>query len=256
MDDRGVVTSRLSRLVGLTALAALVTVTVLGSASGTTTHTTAVETKAAASAARGRWFAGTVTSVTTGALTVGVLWTGPHDSALNGDTLTVAIASTTRISRGSAHVPIALAQIQPDALVALRASGATSASLTASMVHVYCNCHWVAGTVSSIGATGTSLTVQVSATGPYDTVLDSQNITLQTNNDTVYLRGAHRARIAFSNLKIGDGIGVVFSASGFFKAPGFVASTAAFVATRVHVWAHRQVPPLASDGSATAQTST
>jgi hypothetical protein len=123
------------------------------------------------------------------------------------------------------------------------------------MVHVYCNCHWVAGTISSIGATGASFTEQVSRTGPYDTVLDGQTVTLQTNEDTVYLRGAHRSRIAFSNLQVGEGIGVVFSASGFFKAPGFVPSTAMFAATRVHVWGHRQVPPLTSDITATAQTS-
>jgi hypothetical protein len=243
----------LNRLVGFAGLAALVTLTALGSASGATTHSTVA---AATSATRGHWFAGTVTAVATGSLTVGVLWTGPHDGALNGETLTVAIGSTTRISQGAGHVPIALAQIVPDDLVALRAAGSTSAALTASMVHVYCNCHWVAGTISSIGATGTSFTVQVRSTGPYDGVLKAQNITLQTNDDSVYLRGARRARIAFTNLQVGDGVGVVFSANGFFKAPGFVPSTASFVATRVHIWAHKQVPPLSSDVAATAQTST
>lgn len=78
--------------------------------------------------------------------------------------------------------------------------------------------------VFGAAATGASFAVQVSRTGPYDSVLAAQTITLQTNDDKVYPRGARRVRIVFSNIKVGEGLGVVFLANGFFKAPGFVAS--------------------------------
>ena len=52
-----------------------------------------------------------------------------------------------------------------------------------------------------------------------------------------------------------EGVGVVFSANGFFKAPGFNPATATFTAKRVHVWPKRRVPPASSDASAAAGVS-
>jgi hypothetical protein len=200
------------------------------------------------------WFAGTVTAVESNMLTVGVLWTGPHDGSLNGQTVTVSVPTSTRINEGPHHKAIAIAQIQPGDLVALLATGDTAATLTATRIHVYCNCHWIGGTISAIASSGTSFSVQVRRTGPYDGVLKGQNVTLQVNAATVYLHGPHHNRIGFSDLKVGQGVGIVFAASGFFKAPGFDPTTATFTAKRVHVWGHGQVPPASSDSGDAAQT--
>ena len=200
---------------------------------------------------RGHWFAGSVSSVGDSSITVGVLWTGPNDGYLNGQTVTVAVPSNTRISEGPRHKAIALASIQPGDLVSLRARGADASSLTAVKIHVFCNCHWVGGTISSVGTT--SFQVSVKRTGPYDGVLANTTITLQVNAETVYLAGPHHRRIAFSDLKVGEGVGVVFAADGFFKAPGFDPTTATFTAKRVHIWGHRQVPPPSTDSSSAAQ---
>ena len=198
-----------------------------------------------------RWFAGQVSGVGSSTLTVGVLWTGPHDGELNGQTLTIDVASNTRINQGQQRQPIALAQIQVGDLVAIRAAGDSATMLTAARIHVYCNCHWISGTISA-PASGT-LSVQVRNTGPYDTVLKGHTVTLQVNADTVYMRGPHRRRIALSDLKVGQHVGVIFAANGFFKAPGFNPTTATFTAKRIHVWGRDPVPTTSStaDGGAT-----
>jgi hypothetical protein len=225
----------------------------------TTTATTPVTTNAGTTTtaqtparhARGHWLAGSVSSVGDSSLTVGVLWTGPNDGYLNGQTVTVSVPSNARISQGPQHQPIALASIQPGDLVSLRARGDDASSLTAVKIHVFCNCHWVGGTVSTVGTS--SFQVSVKRTGPYDGVLAGTTITLQVNAQTVYLAGPDHRRIAFSDLKAGEGVGVVFAADGFFKAPGFDPTKATFTAKRVHVWGHRQVPPPATDSSSAAQ---
>ncbi len=199
------------------------------------------------------WFAGQVSAVGSSSLTVGVLWTGPNDGSLNGTTVTVATSDSTRIN-GPHHKPIALADIQVGDLVAVRALGNDLTSLTATKIRDFCNCHWVGGTIASAG--NGSFTVNVKRTGPYDTVLDNTTITLGTNANTVYLRGPHHGRIGFSDLKVGEGVGVVFSANGFFKAPGFDPTTATFTASRVHVWPRRVVPPASSDAASAAQVAT
>jgi hypothetical protein len=198
------------------------------------------------------WFAGSVTAVGSDSLTVGVLWTGPHDGSLNGQTLTISVPADARINQGPHRRPIALASIQPNTLVSVLASGDSTAGFTAARVHVYCNCHWVGGTVTTVGAD--SFGVQVSRTGPYDTVLNGRSVTIEVNADTVYLRGPHRGRIALSDLKPGEGVGVVFAASGFFESPGFNPETATFTGKRVHLWPRHVVPPASTDAGNAAQT--
>ena len=80
-------------------------------------------------------------------------------------------------------------------------------------------------------------------------------MTLQTNQYTVYLRGPRRARIGLSDLKPGEGVGVVFASDGFFKAPGFDPTKATFTARRAPAWAQRQVPPSSSDAGDSASVS-
>jgi hypothetical protein len=198
------------------------------------------------------WFAGSVSSVGTSSLTVGVLWTGPHDGSLNGQLTTVAVTPDTQITTGKDHTSISLSDLNVGDLVAVAATGTGSdlSSLTATKIHVYCNCHWIGGTISAIGTS--SVTVQVKRTGPYDTVLSGEAVPVNVDTNTVYLGGKDKTPLTFADLKVGDAVGVVFSADGFFKAPGFDPSTANFTAKQIHVWRHGMVPPPSTDASASA----
>jgi Domain of unknown function (DUF5666) len=234
------------RLIAIFAVGAFLSVAGLASADG-------APPAAPGQSGAAHWFAGTVTAVGPSSLSVGVLWTGPDDGSLNGQTVNVGVLTQTRINQGPHHRPIALAAIGAGDLVAVRATGDAS-SLTARRIHVFCNCHWIGGTVNAVGST--SFSVNVTRTGPYDTVLGGTTVTLQTDQYTVYLRGPHRARIGLSDLQPGEGVGVVFAADGFFRAPGFDPTKATFTAKRVHLWAHRQVPPPSTDAGASASVAT
>jgi len=198
------------------------------------------------------WFAGSVSSVGSNSLTVGVLWTRQHDDSLNGQLTTVAVNSDTQITSGKDKTSISLSDIQTGDLVAVVASGSGSdlTTLTASKIHVYCNCHWVGGTISAIGSS--SVTIQVKRTGPYDTVLSGQAVPINVDSNPVYVAGSDKHTIQFSDLKVGLGVGVVFSANGFFKAPGFDPTTANFTAKRIHAWGRKMVPLASTDASVSA----
>ncbi len=200
------------------------------------------------------WLAGSVSAVGADSLTVGVLWTGKHDDQLNGQSVTLAVDATTEIVSGRDKTPVSLSSIKPGDLVGVQASSTdkTLTTLTAKRIHVYCNCHWIGGTISAIGSS--SFSVQVARTGPYDTVLNGKPVTLQVNSSTTYIRGKAKSDIGFSDLKVGDGVGVIFAASGFFRAPGFDPSTATFTAKRVHLWEKKTVPPASTDSGAAAGT--
>jgi len=203
---------------------------------------------------RVHWFAGSVASVGSDSLSVNVLWTGPKDGQLNGTTVSVGVDSTTQIVNGKTKSPASLSDIQPGDLVGMRASSpdATLSSLTATHIRIWCNCHWVGGTISSVGSS--SITVQVVRTGPYDTVLKGRSVTIQVNGSTTYIKGKDKTPISLSDLQVGAGVGVVFGADGFFKAPGFDPEKATFTASRVHEWQKRQVPPPSSDAGSAAGT--
>lgn len=204
--------------------------------------------------ARAHWFAGSVTAVGSDSLSLNALWTGPRDGQLNGQAVTVAVNSDTKIVNGKDRSPAQLSDLKSGDLVSMRAvsSDSTLTSLTARHIRIWCNCHWIGGTISSIG-TG-SFNVQVARTGPYDTVLKGHDVTIQVNGSTGYVKGKGKTPITFSDLKVGDGVGVIFGADGFFKAPGFDPSKATFTAKRVHDWQKRQVPPPANDSGAAAGT--
>jgi hypothetical protein len=80
-------------------------------------------------------------------------------------------------------------------------------------------------------------------------------VTIGVGDSTVYIQGRAKNPISYPDLQVGDGVGIVFSANGFFKAPGFNPATAVFTAKRVHQWGHRQVPPPSTDSSSAATTS-
>src|SRR3954452_7687949 len=108
-------------------LIAILTVGVFLSVAGIAAADTAPTTPATAPTTNhptgpGHWFAGTVTAVGSTTLTVGVLWTGPNDGSLNGQSVTLNVTDKTRINKGR-QGPIALAAIQAGDLVAVRAGG-------------------------------------------------------------------------------------------------------------------------------------
>jgi hypothetical protein len=200
------------------------------------------------------WLAGSVASVGSDSLTVNVLWTGPKDGQLNDTTVTVGVTGDTTIENGKTKAAAQLSDIVPGDLVSLRATAAdaTLASLTATHIRIWCNCHWIGGTIGSIGSS--SFTVQVSRTGPYDTMLKGTTVTIDVNDSTAYIKGKDKTQISFSDLQVAAGVGVVFGADGFFKAPGFDPETATFTAARVHEWMKRQVPPPSTDAGSAAGT--
>lgn len=172
-------------------------------------------TAQAAGTQQGGWFAGAVTVASPSSVTLDVLWTGKHDTQLNGTQVTVGIDSSTQIVFGKGRSSISAGE-----LIGVRATGIGSTALTAKRIHVRCNCHYAFGTLGSIGSG--SIAVNVTRTGPYDTVLKGNAVTFQL--------GATSA----ANLKTGENVGVIFSATGFFRDPNFNWRTATFTATRVH----------------------
>jgi len=161
-------------------------------------------------------FAGSVASASSSSLTVDVLWQRRGTTGSLQET--VALDSSTKIAYGKGK-----SSIDPGDLVGVVATG-QNGSLTARRVRVTCNCHIVAGTVSS--ASSSSVQVAVTRTGPFDTVLKGTTVTIGLNGSTQYAGGS-------STLTSGEKIAVIFSASGFFKDPSFDPSTATFTALGV-----------------------
>lgn len=172
------------------------------------------------------WFAGAVTSAGSGSVSLDVLWTGKHDTQLDGTTVTVGITSATKITYGKGH-----SSIEQGDLIGVGASGIGSNALTARRIHVRCNCHFAAGTLGSIG--NGSFAVNVARTGPYDTVLRGNAVTFQVGGSTVFVQGKDKSAGAISDLKTGERVAVVFAATGFFRDPNFNWQTATFTAKHV-----------------------
>jgi hypothetical protein len=182
---------------------------------GTTTSTTTATTTSRANRAHLHWFAGSVASASSGSISVDVLWTGKHDKDLNGKTVSVAIDSSTQIDYGKGK-----SSIEQGDLVGVLATGNQN-SLTASRIHVRCNCHFAAGTLDAISTS--RLRVNVERTGPYDGVLKGNEVTFDVGGATL------------PNLSIGDKVAIVFSASGFFRDPNFDWQNATFTVLKLRV---------------------
>jgi hypothetical protein len=155
------------------------------------------------------WFAGSVGSASSSSVSVNVLWTGKHDKELDGKTVSVAIDSSTQIHYGKGK-----SSIDPGDLVGVIATGTGVSSFTAQRINVRCNCHFAAGTVDAVSAS--TLRVNVTRSGPYDTVLKGNDVTFQIGSATL------------PSLSAGDKVAVVFSSTGFFKDPSFNWQTATF----------------------------
>jgi len=184
----------------------------------------------------GGWFAGAVTSASSSSVTLDVLWTGQRDTQLNGQQVTVGIGSTTTITYGKGQT-----SIDPGDLIGVRATGIGSSAITAKEIHVRCNCHFAAGTLGSVGTS--SFAVNVTRTGPYDTVLKGNAVTFQVNGATVFVQGKAKTPGAITGLKSGEKVAVIFGASGFFKDPSFNWQTATFTAKHVRYQGALQPAP-------------
>jgi Domain of unknown function (DUF5666) len=173
------------------------------------------------------WFAGAVTSASSGSVSLDVLWTGPHDTQLSGTSVSVGITPSTNVVYGKGQSSIA----QGD-LVRVRAGGIGTSTLTARRIHVDCDCHYVGGTLD--GVSNGALRISVARTGPYDTVLKGQTVTIHVADSTQYIQGRDKKQITLNDLGVGDRVGVIFAATGFFKDPSFDWQNATFTAKRVH----------------------
>lgn len=187
--------------------------------------------------AHAHWFAGAVTSAGSGSVAIDVLWTGKHDTQLDGQQVTVAIDSSTQIHYGKGQ-----SSIDPGDLVGVVATGTDLTSLTAKRINVRCNCHFAAGTLGSVGSS--SFAVDVSKTGPYDTVLKGNAVTFQVNGSTVFVQGKTKAAGTIAGLKTGKKVAVIFAATGFFKDPNFNWQTATFTASHVRYAGDLQPAPV------------
>jgi hypothetical protein len=179
--------------------------------------------------ARGLFLAGSVVSADSGHVTVDVLLTGKHDTQLDGKQVSVAIASDTAIVYGKGH-----SSIDPGDLVGIHATSADASlsTLTARRIHVRCNCHVAAGTLTAISPG--LIRVNVKRTGPYDTVLNGNEVKFDVDSSTKFVQGKDKT-ITIGDLSIGDTVGVVFGASGFFRDPNFDWQDATFTAKVVHL---------------------
>jgi hypothetical protein len=162
----------------------------------------------AAGTPKAQWFAGAVTASSPSSITVDVLWS---KGSLSG-TQTVAIDSSTKIVYGKGK-----SSIEDGDLVRV-----VDANGTARRIHVNCNCHFAAGTVDAVSAG--QIRVNVTRSGPYDTVLKGNDVTFQLGGATAP--------------QVGDTVGIGFSATGFFKDPSFDWQTATFTINRLRVRSH------------------
>jgi len=187
-------------------------------------------------------FAGSVSSTGNGTVTVNVIW-AKAGTVTAGEQVTVAVDPQTKITKGPKRSPATLDDVKAGDLVGVGTAQASGGPLTARRIHISCNCHWIGGTVTAND--GTTLTVQAAKTGPFDTVLAGHAVKIGLASGTTYLEGRGKHPITAPDVKVGDKVGVVFAASGFFQQPGFDWTAATFTAKRVHDWKQRspQQPP-------------
>jgi uncharacterized protein DUF5666 len=195
---------------------------------------TALADNPPAAQAHGLFLAGSIVSADSGHVTVDVLLTGKNDTHFDGTQVSVAITSATTIDYGKGQ-----SSIDPGDLVGIHATAADASlsTLTARKIHVACNCHWAAGMLTAISPG--LIRVNVKRTGPYDTVLNGNEVKFGLDSTTKFVGGRDKKAISISDLSVGDTVGVTFSASGFFRDPDFKWQDATFTAKLVHLRRYR-----------------
>jgi hypothetical protein len=190
----------------------------------------AVADNSPATHARGLFLAGSVVSADSGRVTVDVSFTGKHDQQLDGRQVAVAVTADTKIVFGKGQ-----SSIDPGDLVGVHATAADASlsTLTARKIHVACNCHFAAGKLTAISPG--LIRVDVARTGPFDRVLNGNEVKFDVDSSTTFVEGKDKKPITIGDLSIGDTVGVVFGAPGFFRDPNFNWQDATFTAKRVHL---------------------
>jgi len=180
--------------------------------------------------AHGHFLAGSVVSAGSGQVTVDVSLTGKHDQQLDGKQVVVAVTTDTKIVYGRGQ-----SSIDPSDLVGIHATAAdaTLSTLTARRIRVACNCHFAAGKLTAISPG--LIRVDVARTGPYDKVLNGNEVKFDVDSSTKFVEGKAKKPITIGDLSIGDTVGVIFGASGFFRDPNFNWQDATFTAKLVHL---------------------
>ncbi len=155
-----------------------------------------------------RYFAGEVLAVASGTLTVKVDKTGKKDTGLNGQTVTVAVSSSTQITLGKDTTAARLSDLETGyrAGVTATASATDPTSLTAVKIAGHYGYHWFSGSVVSVSSD--SIVVLVKKTGPHDTQLNGQTLTVPVSSSTQYVQGKSKTAITLADIKPGDGVGV------------------------------------------------
>jgi hypothetical protein len=155
-----------------------------------------------------RYFAGEVLAVGTGTITVKVDKTGKKDTGLNGQTLVVAVSSSTQITLGTDRTAAQLSDLEAGyrAGVTATASATDPTSFTAVKIAGHYGYHWFAGSVVSVNSD--SIIVLVKKTGPHDTQLNGQTLTVPVSSSTQYVRGKSKTPITLADIKPGDRVGI------------------------------------------------
>ncbi len=176
-------------------------------------------------------FGGAVTTVGSGSLTIHVDKTGKNDTQLMGQTLTLAVTSSTQITLGKDKTPIPLGQILVGYRAGVSAHQDASGAWTADRIHAGYGDHWFAGTVAGVGSG--SITVNVLKTGPHDPQLNGQTVTVPVDSSTQIVKGKDKTPITLADVKTGDRVGIVVHAPGGDLSQGMTA-------VRIHDWGQKE----------------
>jgi len=158
------------------------------------------------------WLAGTVTAVGPSSLTLTVSRTGPHDTQLNGQTLVVATAASTAVTRGKDATSITLGDVKVGDLVGISAAGDAASALTATRIAVREICHMASGTVT--GVNGATVTFAVDRAGKDVPQLVGQTLSVQVAPDAVIVQGKDKSPAQLSAVQTGARVTVALMAEG------------------------------------------
>jgi hypothetical protein len=166
-------------------------------------------------------FAGAVTAVGSGSLTIHVDRAGKRATDLVGHTITVSVPAGTPITLGKDKTSISLGDIQVGWRARVAAVQDASGTWTAKRVHAGRGDHWFAGTLTAVGSS--SITVDVEKTGHHDTQLLGQTLVVPVDSATQYVLGKDKTPITLHDLTVGDRVGVVVHSPGGDLSQGMTA---------------------------------
>lgn len=168
-----------------------------------------------------RWFAGAVTAVGPGSLTIEVDRTGERATDLIGQTIAVSVPAGTPVRLGQGRKPIALTDVQVGWPARVAAMQDAAGGWTAKRIHVGRGNHWFAGRLTAVGSG--SITVAVKRTSKHDRQLKGNILVIPVDSSTQYLLGKDRMSISLADLTVGSRVGVVAHSPGGDLSQGITA---------------------------------